>query len=172
MRPASAARQRGAIPGASRVHFVAAKAAPLTRLPRPTANSQQLEQPSTARRWRAKGGGSSHAFGRGTECPSALGRWSALPGRLLPASCPDPRTGHRDMLLWRRRWPAQAVNAAFQEGGSPRSARSSRRPAARPGGHGRRSQLLHENCSYGIVKPWRCSPPPSGRRTGIAALPA
>ncbi len=85
------------------------------------------------RRWRAKGGGSSHAFGRATECPSALGRWSALPGRLLPASCPVPRTGHRDMLLWRRRWPAQALNTAFEEGGSPRSARSSKRPAARPG---------------------------------------
>ena len=41
MRPASAARKRGAIPGASRVHFVAAKAAPLTRPPRPTTNSQQ-----------------------------------------------------------------------------------------------------------------------------------
>jgi len=39
--------------------------------PPSTANSQQLEQPSTARRWRAKGGGSSHAFGRATECPSA-----------------------------------------------------------------------------------------------------
>ena len=140
--------------------------------PPSTANSQQLEQPSTARRWRAKGGGSSHAFGRATECPSALGRWSALPGRLLPASCPVPRTGHRDMLLWRRRWPAQALNTAFEEGGSPRSARSSKRPAARPGGHGWRAQLLHGNCSNGIVKPWRCSPPPSGRRTGIAALPA
>ena len=39
--------------------------------PPSTANSQQIEQPSTARRWRAKGGGSSHAFGRATECPSA-----------------------------------------------------------------------------------------------------
>jgi hypothetical protein len=53
-------------------------------------------------------------FRPGYGVPIGSGRWSALPGRLLPASCPVPRTGHRDMLLWRRRWPAQAQEYGFR----------------------------------------------------------
>ena len=55
----------------------------------------------------AEGGGSSHAFGRATEF-DPLRRVEALPGRLLPASCPVHWTGHREMLLWWRRRPAPA----------------------------------------------------------------
>ncbi len=129
--------------------------------------------PWGSRPWRrhAKGGGSSHAFGRATECPSAQAdgqpyrAGSYRPHALSPgqgtATCSSGGAGglHRPGIRLSRK------------GGSPRSARSSRRPAARPGGHGRRAQLLHGNCSNGIVKPWRCSSVTGRNGTEIAAHP-
>ncbi len=76
-------------------------------------------------------GGSSHAFGRATEF-DPLRRIEALPGRLLPASCPVHRTGHREMLLWWRCQPAKAQEYRLSRKGVRAGLGGSRRFGALP----------------------------------------
>lgn len=92
-------------------------------------------------------------FRPGYEVPIGLARWAALPGQLLRASCPVPWTGLRSMRLWWRRSMAclGPRTTSFGRGGPPRSARSSRRPAARPGRMGGSASEPRFICCMGTV---------------------